>query len=200
MIAGVLIRHRQDRALGVHVRRAIQYLPGAATVQRTDHAHARLREATGQLALRVRFARQGEDDRLVRIAVASEQGQARNVDRAGRAEIRERLVRRTLRNQPAILERRTAVQEIGRLPDAAARDRHVDGVARRIGRIDGQRRDAGGVGGLVGRSRPHRGPGLTREAVGRILREDPERRLEAIRCRLTQARRRNLPGEGQRPV
>src|SRR5439155_6991895 len=97
--------------------------PGGAAVAGAEEADAG--EVGG--AARVGEAGGDEEDRLVRVAVAAEDGDAAGVDAEGRAEVRQRDVGRPGR-----------VEEVARLPDAAGGAGDVDGVARRVGRVDRQ--------------------------------------------------------------
>src|SRR6185312_13771069 len=90
----------------------------------------------------VRFAGQRVDDRLIRIVVAREDRDAGDIDGVGFAEIGERHVVRPARQYRAVLNRGVGVEEVGRLPYAAAGHGDVDRVAARIGWIDGNGRDA----------------------------------------------------------
>ena len=116
--------NRQQVAAGVDVGRAVEQVPGRAAVLGDQEADAR--------RARVALAGGGDDDRLVRVVVPAEDGDAADVDAGGRAEVGQRDVGRAAG---------AGRQEVGRLPDAAAGAADVDRVARRVGRVDREAAD-----------------------------------------------------------
>ena len=79
-------------------------------------------------------------------------------------------------------------QEVGRLPDAAAGASHVDGVARGVGGVDGDRADLAGV--ARDRRRADRRPLFARERIGLAQCKNTETGIGVIAAGLAQARGR----------
>ena len=78
-------------------------------------------------------------------------------------------------------------EEVGRLPDTAKAARHVDGVARRIRRIEGDGGHVAGVVGVLLRGRPYCRPVVDAYSAGGRQREDAEAGAGLVSNRFAQA-------------
>ena len=107
---------RQDVAAGIDVVGAVVEVPGRPAVVGDQEADAR--------RAGVALAGRGDDDRLVGVVIAGEDGDPADVDAGGGAEVGERNPGRA---------RGAGREEVGRLPDAAAGAGGVDRVARGVG-------------------------------------------------------------------
>src|SRR5262249_35160260 len=128
VVALELLRRVGGRREGEVVVGAVEQRPGRPAVHRAEEADPPAGVAERGEVLAVGEAGAGDDDRLVRVVVAGEDRDRADVEPGARAEVGQGDVGRALR---------VGRQEVGRLPDPARGAGDVDGVARRVGRVDG---------------------------------------------------------------
>src|SRR5206468_8875690 len=121
-----------------------------------SHAGLDRRVEAGAAVVAVAVTGGGEDDRLVGVVVAPEDGDGADVEAEGRAEVGERDPRRS---------DGIAGEEVSGLPDSAGGTGGVNGVARGVGGIDGDAADAARVGAVVLAGAADGRPGVVRLRV-----------------------------------
>src|SRR5262249_56871257 len=91
-------------------------------------------------------------------------------------------------------------EEVGRLPNTAGGAADENGIARGVGRIDGNPRDARHVVAAIGRSGTHWYPGVARHRVSAVKGKDAAAPGALVDAGLTEARLRDRLEQVERPV